>query len=90
MAELSSPYCHHLLSPLSLDLGVENETPGFSVPALYPFPPWSPYLGQRARFLLTDSPLFRAPNWEKSPAFCSTLTTCSNWLQNTEVLVSRW
>lgn len=62
MAELPSPRLHHLLSAISLDLGIENETPGFSVPTPSPFPPLSPYLGQRARAHDDRLSSFRGPN----------------------------
>lgn len=67
-----SSHFHRPLSPPPLDLDV-----GEGTPILTPFPPLSPYLGQRPRVLVRRSLPLRAPNRQKVPAFCSTLRSCS-------------
>ena len=66
MVPPSSPHFHLAVASPPLDSEVEKETPGLSVPVLTPFPPSSPYLGQKARVLVETHTSLQGPRLAES------------------------
>ena len=91
VVELSYPHFHHLSSLPRLDVEVGNESPS-KLPSPHPHLLHHPFLPTLGRETALAERFFSLPDLKLGGIanICSTLTSCINWLQNTQVLFSSW